>query len=798
MRALFIAIFLFINGGLLVSAQYRQPDPAISAIVEAPAAPLVSISPTRNAVLLTDYNPNPGIATLAQPFLRLAGLRIQPELNSRRRLTDYTAVTIRKLSEKDDVNIQLPGDRQLSGVPTWSNDGKYIAFGMDSEIGVELWVAETATGEARRISDLYINDVLMSGFSWMKDNRHLLVSMIPPGRGKAPVANRIPASPVIDETSGKVSRVMTYQDLLENKHDEDLFEYYATSHLAIVNTQTGEVKPFGTPGMYTDCNWSPDENYALVSFVTRPFSYNVPFGLFTRKTEIRNAAGQTVREVASNPISDEIPTHGVVTGPRSFQWQPLHKARLLWVEALDGGDPKQNADYRDRMLKLEPPFTEDPVEVLKLQHRYSGINWTEARDIALISEFDRDRRWRTTYFLDMINPHDRTVLFDLSSNDAYNNPGNPVYKRMFNGESVVALDGEWAWFNAQGDSPEGRYPRLDKIHLQTGEKKTVWTSPPSTYSQFVAFTGKDYATGIIRRESKTEVPNYYLIDFGTGKETPLTQFADPAPELTGIEKKLVRYKRADGVPLSGTLLLPPGYNGKEKLPLFIWAYPREFSDMSTAGQVRGSEHTFTYLRGADPRFFVLEGYAVLMDATMPVVGDPETMNNTFVEQIVSSGRAAIDYLDSLGIIDRTRVGVGGHSYGAFMTANLLAHSDDYAFGIARSGAYNRSLTPFGFQSERRSFWEAPDVYMDVSPFAHADKIKAPILLIHGEVDNNTGTYPIQSERMFDAIKGNGGTARLVMLPHESHGYQAKESILHTLAEMIDWAKKHVNSKAQRS
>lgn len=132
-----------------------------------------------------------------------------------------------------------------------------------------------------------------------------------------------------------------------------------------------------------------------------------------------------------------------------------------------------------------------------------------------------------------------------------------------------------------------------------------------------------------------------------------------------------------------------------------------------------------------------------------------------------------------------------------MTANLLAHSDLFRAGIARSGAYNRTLTPFGFQSERRTFWEAPEMYAKVSPFWYADKIKEPILLIHGEADNNQGTFPIQSERMFAAIRGNGGTARLVMLPLEAHGYAAKESTEHTLFEMVQWFDKWVKNAKPR-
>jgi dipeptidyl aminopeptidase/acylaminoacyl peptidase len=465
------------------------------------------------------------------------------------------------------------------------------------------------------------------------------------------------------------------------------------------------------------------------------------------------------------------------------------------VEALDGGDPLKKVPQRDKLLSLAAPFAGSPNEVTKIQHRFSGFDWTARRDEVLLAEYDRDRRWRTTAFLNLTNPaKTRKVVFDLSVNDAYKDPGRPIYETRPNGESVFLQDGDWIYLSARGASPAGDRPRLDRFNLKTLATQNIFRSPEKAYEQFASFLGNDRNAIVTRYESPTEPPNYFLTDLKNNKRTTLTDFKDPAPQLTGLKKDLVKYKRPDGVNLSGTLYLPPNYQAGTKLPVLIWAYPLEYSDPGTAGQVRGSPFQFTFLRGASPLFFLTQGYAVLMDATMPVVGDPETMNNTYVEQIVAAGKAAIDQLDSMGVIDRNRVGVSGHSYGAFMTANLLAHSDLFAAGIARSGAYNRTLTPFGFQSERRSFWEAPELYFKVSPFMHANKINEPILLIHGEADNNSGTFTIQSERLYQALQGNGATARLVLLPHESHGYAARESVLHTLAEMLEWADKYVKNR----
>ena len=769
---------------------YRRPPADVAAIVEARPTPQVSMNPTRDALLLTSYNPNPGIATLAEPFLKLAGLRVNPQINARQRITEFTGCEVQWFGEGKNVTIEMPKTGRMAGPASWSPDGKRLAFGVDVADGVQLWVADARTGKSKRVANLLLNDVLATAFFWLEDSEQLLVRSIPANRGAAPSATVVPTGPSIEETSGKVSQVMTFQDLLKNEHDELLFEYYATSQLVVVNVNTGQLQMLGAPGLYTAVDWSPDENYVLATQLRKPFSYRVQFSNFARKTEIWDRKGNPVCIMADFPVTDEIPRQGTVVGPRSFEWLPIHGARLLWVEALDGGDPKRKVDFRDKIMLMDAPFSSTAREILKTKYRYSGFEWLSAKDAGLLTEYDRDRRWYTTYRTDLQNPATKDTLFDQSVNDDYANPGNPVYERLPNGDWVIAQEGDWLFYNADGASEDGQYPRLDKINLKTREKQTLYESGNKTFEEFIAFAGKGRERIVTRYQSKTEVPNFFLVNLSDNSRKPLTQFSDPAPQLTGIAKQIVKYTRPDGVPLSGTLYLPADYKPGQKLPLFLWAYPLEYSDKSTAGQLRVTDNTFTFYRNDSPLFFVTQGYAVLMDATIPIVGDPETMNNTFLEQATSSGRAAIDYLDSLGIIDRTKVGVGGHSYGAFMTANLLAHSDDYAYGIARSGAYNRTLTPFGFQSERRSFWEAKDIYMNVSPFNFADKIKKPLLLIHGEADNNPGTFTVQSERLYQAIKGNGGTARLVLLPHESHGYRARESVLHVLAEMFDWAGKY--------
>jgi dipeptidyl aminopeptidase/acylaminoacyl peptidase len=518
--------------------------------------------------------------------------------------------------------------------------------------------------------------------------------------------------------------------------------------------------------------------------------------------EVWDRAANVVHKVASLPLADQVPIDGVPTGPRQWHWRPTDPATLVWVEALDEGNPKKKVPHRDRVPMLKTPFQGSPMELVRTEHRFVGLTWGEKGGLAFVNEYDRDRRWERTFLLNADRPADGTrLVWDRSRQDHYHDPGSPIMDRLPNGHSAMHQQGDWIFLSGSGASPEGDRPFLDRFNLKTLDSERLFRCDANSYESVVALLDDNGSRWITRHESPTEPPNYYVrsrADGTSAEKKPLTQFPDPTPQLRGIKKQRITYRRADGVQLSFTLYLPPDYREGTRLPTVVWAYPLEYNDPDTAGQIVGSTQHFTTIRGPSHLFFLLSGYAVLDGATMPVIGDPETVNNTYIEQIVASAKAAIDKAVAIGVTDPERVGVGGHSYGAFMTANLLAHSDLFRAGIARSGAYNRTLTPFGFQTERRTLWEAPDLYVKMSPFMSADKVKTPILLIHGEADNNPGTFPIQSERFYQAVRGNGGTVRYVTLPHESHGYAAIESIEHTLYEMISWFDKHVKNAPSRA
>ena len=792
-----IVLLLSSNNLFAQTTGYQKPPQGVMDILNAAAIPQTSISPAKDKILLLEPLTYPSIVELSQPMLRLAGLRINPNTNGAHRQPYAVKLTLKNIADGKETMVNLPNGAQIIS-PQWSADGKYVAAGNVTPTGIELWIIDAASGKAKMIKNAKVNTAF-GGFSWMPDQKSLLVNLVSPKRGAAPqYQNLTPNAPNIQETTGKTGAIRTYQDLLKSPNDEALFEYYATSQLAIVGID-GKIKEIGQSAIFDTTAISPDGNYVLTSRVQRPFSYLLPANDFPQEVEVWNLSGKSVYKVASVPLQDNIAIDGVTTAPRGYGWIPTEAATLVWAEALDRGDPKAKVGFRDKLMKIAAPFSAAPTEIVKTQHRFAGRSFGERDGLMLYSDYNRDTRKRRLFMMDYrASASAPKMISELNIAERYNDIGQPVTKRLPNGFSVIQQNGDDIFLTGLGASTGGDRPFLRRMNLQTLKTAEIWRSSNTEFEGFVALLDDGGTRFLTRKESPLDPPNLYLRSTANSQNAQkVTSFPDPAPQLRGIKKQLVKYKRADGVDLSFTLYTPPNYKQGTRLPTLVWAYPLEFTDASVAGQVSGSTNRFTSIGGISHLFFLLNGYAVLDNATMPIVGDPEKVNDTFIKQINDSAKAAIDKGVAMGVVDPERVGVGGHSYGAFMTANLLAHSDLFRAGIARSGAYNRTLTPFGFQGERRNFWEATELYTKISPFFYANKINEPILLIHGEADNNTGTFPIQSERLFAALQGTGGTARLVMLPHESHGYSARQSVEHTLYEMISWFDKYVKNAKPR-
>lgn len=790
---LFLVLGLAAASAAIAQEPYKTPPKEVVDIVTAPPTPMVSMSPAGGMMALIDRESMPTIAYISEPILRIAGMRITPAYNSRQVLSFSTGLSLKDMKTSAVRKVELPEGVKFT-YPAWSPDGRTIAFLRYVDGGVELWTVDVAAGTAKALTPAVVNAVL-GGFDWASDSRRLVVTLIPEGRGPAPVAPRVPIGPEVQVSGGREAKTATYQDLLKNAFDEVLFDYYATSQLALVDTVSGEVRKIGPAGIYDTIAVAPSLQYILIGRIKRPYSYALPADGFAHSMEVWDLDGRPVKVLADLPTEEGVPINGVPTGPRNINWMTHKPATLIWAEALDEGDPKKTVPHRDRWLTLDAPFAAEPKEVLKLKERAAGITYLATPGKVLATQSEWKRSWRTTFLVDLADPAAEPVkVWDLSQRDSYKDPGRPVMTTLKTGDRVILQDKDWIYLAGAGASPQGDHPFLDRMNVKTLKVERLWQCQDPAYETFVDFAGPSRTRFIISAETKTDPPNYYFHDLKSKKRTALTDFKDPAPQLTAVKKQRVTYKRADGLELGGTLYLPADHKEGTRLPVVIWAYPLEYDSAATAGQVRGSVNRFTFYRGTSQLLFVTQGYAVLDNAEMPVVGTPETVNDTFVQQIVSNAEAAIKKLDDMGVGDPKRVGVGGHSYGAFMTANLLAHCDLFAAGIARSGAYNRTLTPFGFQSERRTLWEARDTYIKMSPFMFADKIKTPLLMIHGMADNNSGTFPIQSERLFAALKGFGATVRFVYLPNESHGYSARESVLTVLAEMFEWFDTYVKNR----
>ncbi|MGV7207147.1 prolyl oligopeptidase family serine peptidase [Oxalobacteraceae bacterium A2-2] len=801
-----LALALHALPGAAQTSSYQLPPPALQALVDAPRTPSLLLSPQRNLAAMRSLPGLPGIAEVAQPELKLAGIRINPRTYAASEFTFGNGLVLLDLDNQKEIAIAgLPSALRVAH-QAWSPDQRYLAFShiaYGAQGGaVELWLVDVAGHTARKLTQQPLNAVLGNGFRWLPDSRGLLVTLRPAGQGPAPVASAIPTGPNTQQTQAGAAerRLPTYADLLKTEADAALFEHYITSQVAIVDLQ-GKVRTIGKPSQYAQVSVSPDGKLLLAHTVLRPYSYLVPYSLFGQRTEVLDLNGKVVHTVATRTLREGMPPGEDATteGPRSVAWRADAPATLSWVEAQDGGHPGRKVDVRDIVYQQAAPFTAAPQALARLGTRYDGILWGTG-DLAIVKERSRKTGMQRSWRIAPDAPdHKPEQLWSGLAEDRYHHPGTPVTRPDSNGNQRLQLVQGALLLDGEGASPEGDRPFLDRYDLASKKSERLFQSAAPYYENVVAVLNDDGSRILTTRETPTERANYYVRDLRQPADRQLaavTRFPHPTPQLKDIQKEQIRYKRADGVALTATLLLPPGYDAKRDgpLPLLMWAYPREYKSDDTAGQVSGSPYKFNAVSYWGPAPFLAMGYAVMDAVSFPIVGKNGAQpNDTYLPQLIADAEAAINEAVKRGVADREHIAIGGHSYGAFMTANLLAHTRLFKAGIARSGAYNRSLTPFGFQSEERTYWKAPEVYQAMAPFNSADKIKDALLMIHGEQDNNQGTFPIQSERMYAAIKGLGGTARLVMLPNEAHAYRARESIMHMLYETNQWLDKYVKN-----
>lgn len=780
-----------------VDINYQTPSQELVDIADAAPAPSAYVAPGGKVVLVASQPALPSIADLAAPEYRLAGSRINPANNSTSQARYLNSFTFVNVSDSSNRNVRGLPSKLKALYPTWSTDGRYLAFIQLEENEAQVWRVDVERGRAKRFSKAKANAVWGNPLQWASDNETLYVMAVPAKRGAEPQQPNVPASPIVTESRGRVAPARTYQDLLGNEYDEVLFDYFFSSEIVRINAR-GRTKAIGSPAVYSDYSLSPNSEFLLVTTVQTPYSYAVPRSRFARTTDVWNLDGKALYQVTNQPLADNLPIafDAVVDTPRSISWRADADATLVWAVAQDGGDPRKPADIRDSVFQLSAPFTAAPKKLIDLSTRYAGLT-AQSGELALVYErlwSDRaEKVWRISPDTDAAPQ----LVWERSWDNSYNDPGRPLLTRNEQKRRVLLVDNGHIILTGDGASDEGERPFIDRRHLTTGETSRLWQSEAPFYERPLSALNATEGLFITRREALNTPPDLYVRDiYNADSLRALTETAHPMPATVDIRRELIHYEREDGLPMSATLFLPAGYDAKRDgpLPTIVWAYPREFRSNAAAAQVSGSPYEFNRISYWRPQFLATQGYAVMDNATMPIVGLGDALpNDTFIEQLEMNSRAVIKAGADLGVTDPNRVAIGGHSYGAFMTANVLAHTNLFKAGIARSGAYNRSLTPFGFQREERTVWDDPALYLRMSPFFAAHQIKTPLLLIHGTDDNNSGTFPMQSERLYQAVKGLGGTSRLVMLPLESHGYRARESILHMMWETVTWLDEFVKN-----
>ena len=837
---------------------YQSPPPDLVKILEAAANPITSISPNRQWVLVTVSDPRTiTISDMADSAYYLAGNKIRANPDYRVENIGIRSGTVSSIDGKTERTLSTPAGGRIGSTAwstgggelayttvsngamsveildpasgrtrrvtatgltgrirdlDWSRDGKNLAFTTTTPAGTALWVADIGNATARRLTPPTLNITTArgnivddAGCNWLEGKAPLVCRLWPANRGGAPKTSEVPTGVIVQESYGRSAPARTYEYLLQGPADEALFDYYFTDQLSLVGLD-GKITPVGQPGVHARATSSPNGKYLLVETIQRPYSYQVPMDVFPSRTEVWDLSGKILREIRNSHVAEEAPSarDAVVPGIRFVGWRPDAPATLVTVEALDKGNPRNTVPKRDQVSLLSAPFTGAATPFVQTEYRFGGINWVSPNIAFLTERLSRGARQRV-WMIDPSAPSGGTpkMIWDRSAEDRYSNPGNWVYVLDPANDRFVPLrssDGKSLYLRGEGASAEGDRPFLDRFDIATGKTERLWQSAAPNFEQTLQVVDPDATRIITQRESPTDPPNVFLRNLHDRSLTPITKLGDPAPYFAGVKSQLITYTRPDGVKLSATLYLPPGYDKSQgRLPFFFWAYPREFQSADAASQLAGSPYEFKRPGRQNYLMLLMHGYGVLDGPTMPIVGmGGKEPNDSYVQQLVASAQAAVDKIVDMGVADRDRIAIGGHSYGAFMTVNLLAHSDIFRTGIAESGAYNRTLTPFGFQAEPRTYWEAPEVYNAMSPFNYANKIKAPVLLIHGQRDDNSGTFPIQSERLFAAIKGNGGDVRYVQLPLEPHGYTARETQRHLLWEYINWLDKYVKNAPPRA
>jgi len=809
---------------------------------------LADPSPDRTHFVRLESEGMPSLASFARPHLNLGGLQIDPAANRARALTTRAATGLELVGiDGRGVQVKLPAGTTVSD-PAWSPDGSRIAFLVHSDRATHVYVADVASGRSREVSRTPVLATLTTSLEWLPDGSGLVTVLVPADRGAPPADPKVATGPEVRLSQPGDNQMWTYPTLLQTPHDKALLAYYTTGQLAVLGVDGRSERRIGAPAMIKSFDAGMDGTYFLVTVMTRPFSYLVPVGQFGQKQEIWDASGKVLATLTTTPLDTGIKPDSATRArremePRDPTWRP-DGAGLSFLElaprkaeadsggarsgvgAGAGGDSGSDGEANprgrrgDRVMLWAPPFDSASLHPVYEAHaRMTDVNYTSSPDLVLVTEgstrqgrprFAPDEgegRGGKVYAVYLSRPDTTYPIATYRADDFYGHPGTlltrgapprlggfyapresahqPILAQLSSDGGSVFLQGTLYSKKPLEDGPQ---EFIDRVEIETGKKTRVYEGEAGdTYENVVAALDDDATRLVVSRQSATTVPDFYLRDVGSGNLTALTHNTDYAPEITHAPTRVLTVKRLDGIEVQIKVTFPPGYHGETRLPALLWFYPMEYTD-----QEHYDESNRDYNKNAFPRlgvrsmvYFVELGYAVV-EPDAPIIGDAGEMNDHYVNDLRNDLAAVVDELDRDGDIDRQRLAVGGHSYGAFSTANALVHTPFFKAGIAGDGNYNRTLTPFRFQTERRNLWEDFDLYHAMSPLFFADQLNGALLMYHGLADQNPGTFPIHSKRMFDALNYLGKTAALYYYPYENHGPATESTILDLWSRWTAW------------
>jgi dienelactone hydrolase len=786
---------------------------------------LSNLSPDKDHVMIPVREDFSSLELMMQKTYRLGMLEICPNVNREWRLSTYgiKGLKIFSIAQKKSWVVQLPKNILISDM-VWSPDGKKIAFLSHLRQGSQVWITDVESGKVEAIHEAFVMATLTGRRRYRRDvisspsqmlqwtpNGSVITLVVPENRGAEPKRDPIPDSPIIRHTREKATPTPTYPFLLRTSYDRELFRYYTTAQLAEL-VPGKPLRAIGDPAMYMNVSLSPDGLYILAEKLTEPFSFIVSYSDFPRDLVVMDMDGEILSSIRRIPLQ-EVAARRDRNGPlddlpRDVAWRPDGKGlSFLWrVPKTEEGKSKDEEEKdknnnglerKDRLMLLSPPFDLDRAEVIvSSQKKFEEISYgVDGRyAFAKISGRGEDFEKGTdivAYDLGKTPPKRIVLLKDIEEENPLEMPGNILRTMSGNGviSALTSSDGGAIYLQGEGYRKDFiNRPFIDRIEIETGKKERIFESAADMYERPLVALDGDLKAIVVSRESRTVFPDSWLWKEG-GSVMRLTSNRNPFPEFADCKREDFVFERRDGLEIRGHISLPVGYQSGEKVPAVFWTYPREygsFKEYERAALRRHNLNAFLQLstRNASD-IWLSQGYAVVVP-DIPIIGEDEDYNNNYITHLVDSMYAAIRKVDELGNVDVDHLGHGGHSYGAFATANILARTPFFKAGIAGDGAYNRTLTPMTFQSERRFIWEAQDVYLEMSPFFQADHIDTPLLMYHGAVDNNTGTFLIQSERLIQALTGLGKNAVLYIYPFESHGPRCKETYMDMWARWLSF------------